>query len=158
MFGRFAERYLRVHIQSLNYSEFLLFHNLSPSPKALAAYLRWGGLPFMCNIPAEDIRTRSDYLGSIYDTIFVKDIISRKNVRNVAFINNLARFVADNSGKLFSSNSIAKCLKNSGSSVSSISNSSRSSRTSCGRGGVARGRGRCARGGDRRSNQPTCSC
>ena len=115
----FAGRYLRVHIQSLNYSEFLQFHKMSASPDALAAYLRWGGLPFLCNIPAEDIRTRTDYLGSIYDTIFVKDIINRKQVRNVAFIDNLARFVADNSGKLFSASSIAKYLKNGESSVSS---------------------------------------
>lgn len=115
----FAGRYIRVHIQSLNYREFLTFHQLSPSTEALAAYLRWGGLPFLCNIPAEDVRTRTDYLGSIYDTIFVKDIISRKQVRNVAFIDNLARFVADNSGKLFSASSIAKYLKGREMSVSS---------------------------------------
>lgn len=115
----FAGRYVRVHVQSLNYKEFLEFNRMPSSPEALAAYLRWGGLPFLCNIPADDVRTRTDYLGSIYDTIFVKDIISRKQVRNVSFIDNLARFVADNSGKLFSANSIAKYLKNNETSVSS---------------------------------------
>lgn len=115
----FAGRYVRVHVQSLNYKEFLEFNRMPSSPEALAAYLRWGGLPFLCNIPADDVRTRIDYLGSIYDTIFVKDIISRKQVRNVSFIDNLARFVADNSGKLFSANSIAKYLKNNETSVSS---------------------------------------
>ena len=115
----FAGRYIRVHVQSLNYREFLTFHQLQPSPEALASYLRWGGLPFLCNIPAEDIRTRTDYLGSIYDTIFVKDIITRRQVRNVTFIDNLARFVADNSGKLFSASSIAKFMKNGDISVSS---------------------------------------
>lgn len=115
----FASRYVRVHVQSLNYKEFLEFNRMPSSPEALAAYLRWGGLPFLCNIPADDVRTRIDYLGSIYDTIFVKDIISRKQVRNVSFIDNLARFVADNSGKLFSANSIAKYLKNNETSVSS---------------------------------------
>ena len=115
----FAGRYIRVHVQSLNYKEFLVFHHLQPSAEALAAYLRWGGLPFLCNIPAEDIRTRTDYLGSIYDTILVKDIISRRQVRNVTFIDNLAHFVADNSGKLFSASSIAKYMKNGDTSVSS---------------------------------------
>lgn len=115
----FAGRYVRVHVQSLNYREFLEFNRMPSSPEALAAYLRWGGLPFLCNIPADDVRTRTDYLGSIYDTIFVKDIIIRRQVRNVAFIDNLARFVADNSGKLFSANSIAKYLKNNETSVSS---------------------------------------
>ena len=115
----FAGRHVRVHVQSLNYKEFLEFNRMPSSPEALAAYLRWGGLPFLCNISADDVRTRIDYLGSIYDTIFVKDIISRKQVRNVSFIDNLARFVADNSGKLFSANSIAKYLKNNETSVSS---------------------------------------
>jgi predicted AAA+ superfamily ATPase len=59
----------------------------------------------------EDERTRTEYLGSIYDTIFVKDIVRRRNVRNVSLLDNLARFVADNSGKVFSANSIAKYLK-----------------------------------------------
>ena len=40
-------------------------------------------------------------------------------MRNVTFIDNLARFVADNSGKLFSASSIAKYLKNGDVSVSS---------------------------------------
>lgn len=115
----FAGRHVRVHVQSLNYREFLKFNHIPSSPEALAAYLRWGGLPFLCNIPADDVRTRTDYLGSIYDTIFVKDIIIRRQVRNVPFIDNLARFVADNSGKLFSANSIAKYLKNKETSVSS---------------------------------------
>lgn len=115
----FAGRYVRVHVQSLNYREFLEFNHIPSSPEALAAYLRWGGLPFLCNILADDVRTRTDYLGSIYDTIFVKDIIIRRQVRNVPFIDNLARFVADNSGKLFSANSIAKYLKNKETSVSS---------------------------------------
>lgn len=115
----FAGRYFQVHIYSLSYSEFLLFHNLQHSQQALVAYLRWGGLPFLKNIPAEDTRTRADYLCSIYDTIFVRDILNRKQIRNTAFIDNLARFVADNSGKLFSSNSIAKFMKGKGISVSS---------------------------------------
>lgn len=115
----FAGRYFQVHIYSLSYSEFLLFHNLQHSQQALVAYLRWGGLPFLKNIPAEDTRTRADYLCSIYDTIFVRDILNRRQIRNTAFIDNLARFVADNSGKLFSSNSIAKFMKGKGISVSS---------------------------------------
>ena len=107
----FAGRYHRVHVSSLDYQEFLLFYGLDDSDNALSLYLRWGGLPFLYRIPLEDERTRTEYLGSIYDTIFVKDIVRRKNVRNVSLLDNLAKFVADNSGKVFSANSIAKYLK-----------------------------------------------
>lgn len=115
----FAGRYLQVHILSLNYSEFLNFHKMEPSPDSLAQYLRWGGLPFLSLIPSDDTRTRTDYLGSIYDTIFVKDIIGRRPTRNIALFDKLAHFVAENTGKLFSANSISKYLKNTETSVSS---------------------------------------
>ena len=114
----FAGRYHRVHVSSLDYREFLQFYGLEDSDNAFSQYLRWGGLPFLYRIPLEDERTRTEYLGSIYDTIFVKDIVRRKNVRNVSLLDNLARFVADNSGKVFSANSIAKYLKGSNQAVS----------------------------------------
>lgn len=107
----FAGRYHRVHVSSLDYREFLLFYRQEDSDDAFSQYLRWGGLPFLYRIPLEDERVRTEYLGSIYDTIFVKDIVRRKNVRNVSLLDNLAKFVADNSGKVFSANSIAKYLK-----------------------------------------------
>lgn len=114
----FAGRYSRVHIGSLDYEEFLSFYVLEDNNEAFAQYLRWGGLPFLHRISLSDVRTRTDYIGSIYDTIFVKDIVRRRNIRNVAFLDNLARFVADNSGKIFSANSIAKYMKGRESSVS----------------------------------------
>lgn len=107
----FAGRYFDVHINSLNYEEFLRFYALQDSDDSLTAYLRWGGLPFLAQIPMADTKVRTDYLGSIYDMIFVKDVITRRKVRNVTMMDNLARFVADNTGKIFSANSIAKYLK-----------------------------------------------
>lgn len=107
----FAGRYFDVHINSLNYEEFLRFYALQDSDDSLTAYLRWGGLPFLAQIPMADTKVRTDYLGSIYDTIFVKDVITRRKVRNVTMMDNLARFVADNTGKIISANSIAKYLK-----------------------------------------------
>ena len=114
----FAGRYHRVHVSSLDYQEFLMFYGLEDSDTAFSQYLHWGGLPFLYRIPLEDERTRTEYLGSIYDTIFVKDIVRRRNVRNVSLLDNLVKFVADNSGKVFSANSIAKYLKGSSMAVS----------------------------------------
>jgi len=107
----FAGRCSELHIYSLDYQEFLHFHDIQDSDTALLSYLKWGGLPFMHNIPLDDTRSRIDYLGGIYNTIFIKDIVKRHNIRNVALIDNLARFIADNCGKLFSANSISNYLK-----------------------------------------------
>ena len=115
----FAGRYIRVHIHSLSYSEYLQFNSLQSSDDSLLSYLYWGGLPFLSNISSDDIRSKTDYLGSIYDTIFVKDIVTRKQIRNVNLVDNLAHFIADNNGKIFSANSIAKYLKGKDNAVSS---------------------------------------
>ncbi|MBQ3617781.1 MAG: AAA family ATPase, partial [Bacteroidales bacterium] len=55
----FSGRYMQVHVFSLDYGEFLDFNGITSSAEALAMYLKWGGLPFLSNIPADDTRTRN---------------------------------------------------------------------------------------------------
>ena len=55
----------------------------------------------------------------IYHTVFIKYVIIRNQIRNVPFLENLVRFLADNTGKLISANSIAKYMKSQGESITS---------------------------------------
>lgn len=48
-----------------------------------------------------------EYQIDIYHTVLLKDVIMRNQIRNVPFLENLVRFLADNIGKLISANSIA---------------------------------------------------
>lgn len=113
----FAGRHTSTKIYGLSYEEFLEFYQLSENEESFVEYMKWGGLPFLHKIPLSDERSRTDYLGDIYNTIFVKDILTRHKIRNVNLLNNLAGFIAENCGKLFSPNSIAKFLKNDASAV-----------------------------------------
>jgi hypothetical protein len=103
-------RYIEVHVHSLSYEEFLEFHHLEDNDKALIQYLHVGGLPNLALLPIDNKEIVNDYLNSIYNTIVLKDILQREQVRNVSFLENLSRFIADNIGKLFSPNSICKYL------------------------------------------------
>lgn len=107
-----AGRHCNIHIWGLNYEEFLLFNSLADLDESLLSYMNWGGLPFLHHIPMDDFRSRTDYLESIYNTIFMKDIVSKKQIRNTTLLDNLARFLASNTGKIISANSISKYLKN----------------------------------------------
>lgn len=111
-------RYKEIYIQSLCYSEFLEFHKLSDSDEALAGYIQYGGLPGLSKIGLDEEDAR-EYQMDIYHTVLLKDVIMRNNIRNVPFIENLVRFLADNTGKLISANSIAKYMKSQGESVTS---------------------------------------
>jgi len=115
----FAGRHTTIKVYGLNYQEFLQFYQLQDSDESLVAYMKWGGLPFLYQIPLDDVRSRTDYMGDIFNTIFVKDIVTRHKIRNLNLLGSLASFVAENSGKLFSPNSIAKYLKNGESAVTS---------------------------------------
>lgn len=108
----FAGRHTTIKVYGLNYQEFLQFYKLQDSDESLVEYMKWGGLPFLYQIPLDNVRSRTDYMGDIFNTIFVKDIVTRHKIRNINLLGNLAGFVAENCGKLFSPNSIAKYLKN----------------------------------------------
>ena len=48
----------------------------------------------------------------------MRDVIAREQIRNVPFIENLSRFIADNAGKLISTSSIVKFMKSQGEKIS----------------------------------------
>ena len=111
-------RYKEIYIQSLSYNEFLLFHKLTDSDESLGKYIQYGGLPGLARIGLDDDDAR-EYQMDIYHTVLLKGVIMRNQIRNVPFLENLVRFVADNTGKLISANSIAKYMKSQGESITS---------------------------------------
>ena len=111
-------RYKEIYIQSLSYNEFLEFHQLSDNDEVLALYIQYGGLPGLAKIGLEEDDAR-EYQMDIYHTVLLKDVIMRNQIRNVPFLENLVRFLADNTGKLISANSISKYMKSQGESIAS---------------------------------------
>lgn len=121
---RLGGRYVEIPIHSLSYREFLEFHGLDDSDESLHAYLRVGGLP---GLRLYDIREEipvRDYLQGVYNTIMMRDVVAREQIRNVPFIENLSRFISDNIGKLISTNSIVKFMKSQGEKISETITSS----------------------------------
>lgn len=111
-------RYKEIYIQSLSYEEFLVFHQLPDNDDSLAKYIQYGGLPGLAKIGLEEDDAR-EYQMDIFHTVLLKDVIMRNRIRNVPFLENLVRFLADNTGKLISANSIAKYMKSQGESITS---------------------------------------
>ena len=104
-------RYIEFHIQSLNYKEFLEFHQLEDIDSSLMKYLTYGGLPQLYRIGLENQDLAQDYLHNIYNTIILKDVIAREQIRNVPFLENLISFISDSTGKIISASSISKYMK-----------------------------------------------
>lgn len=107
--SRLAGRSVSIHVHPLTYKEFLTFHSLDDGDNALDAYLKYGGLPYLINLP--DQSTWNEYLSGITDAVVYRDVVSRHALRNTDFLNRLLLFVADNIGQIFSAKKIADYLK-----------------------------------------------
>lgn len=111
-------RYKEIYIQSLSYEEFLVFHQLPDNDDSLAKYIQYGGLPGLAKIGLEEDDAR-EYQMDIFHMVLLTEVIMRNRIRNVPFLEKLVRFLADNTGKLISANSIAKYMKSQGESITS---------------------------------------
>ena len=116
---RLSGRHVEIRVHPLTYMEFLQFHSLLDSDESLMAYLNYGGLPGLKTVGLDNEEQVWAYLASVFNTIMLKDIIERYDIRNVPFLNNLIVFYADTTGKLTSANSISKYMKSQNENVSS---------------------------------------
>ena len=104
-------RCVEYFIQSLDYEEFLEFHQLPDTDQSLISYLSNGGMPQLYRIGLQEQDLVKDYLQNVYNTIILKDIVEREEIRNVPLLKNLVSFVSDNVGKPISATSIVNYLK-----------------------------------------------
>ena len=111
-------RYKEIYVQTLSYNEFLTFHQLPDNDDSLAKYINFGGLPGLQKIGLDENDVR-EYQQDVLNTVLLKDVIMRNNIRNPVFLDNLIRFLADNTGKIVSANSISKFMRSQGQSITS---------------------------------------
>ena len=103
-------RYIEIPVYSLSYPEFLIFHGLKNQEASMKKYLKYGGMPFLKHLELKD-EIVYDYLKGILSSVMFRDVILRNEIRNSAFLENLIKFLADNTGQLFSARKISEYLK-----------------------------------------------
>lgn len=103
-------RYISFNIYPLNYKEFLEFHSLISSKESFLKYIKFWGLPYLKNLTLDEEIVYS-YLKDVVNTIILKDVVSRNNIRNVDFYKKLITYLASETGNIFSAKSISDYLK-----------------------------------------------
>jgi len=109
-------RYVQIHMLPLSFREFLDFNDYSRSGDTLRYFNRYieiGGMPGLTELRDSETALRS-YLGGIYNTIILKDIIQRNEVRDPPLLENIMRFIAGSVGNQISSKRISDYLTSSG--------------------------------------------
>ena len=82
----------------LSFKEFLTFNNYNNSnlEEKFNEYLKYGGLPAISLIKNNDLVLA--YLNEIYNTIVIKDIIDRNNIKDTALLENIIKYISSNIG------------------------------------------------------------
>lgn len=76
-------------------------------------YVVEGGMPFLATNLFE-YEQRKNYLSDVYNSIVLKDVISREQIREPELLKRIFSFVLANIGRDFSANSVVKFLRNEG--------------------------------------------
>lgn len=108
-----AGRYVTFKIMPFTFVECLQIQNIAnPTDSDLMNYLKFGGMPQRFSLSTEsEIKT---FLSDLYDSIVLKDIISRYKVKNVELLDKIINYLASTSSQIFSASSINNFFKNEG--------------------------------------------
>jgi predicted AAA+ superfamily ATPase len=106
-------RYIVIPMHPLSFKEFLQFRkvkNEEQYEKEFGLYLKYGGLPGIHFLKLED-EIVFQYIESIFNTILLKDIVQRYQVRDVSLLERITKFIFDNSGSITTAKKISDYLK-----------------------------------------------
>ncbi len=112
-------RFLAINVFPLSFGEYLLFMGHTAPDKislitqklvykiAFNEYLKAGGFPKTCSFE-EDLRRQEIIM--YYDTIILKDIVARYNLKNYDSVKKVAHYLLSNIGKTFNLNKVRLSL------------------------------------------------
>lgn len=109
-------RYVEIKMLPLSFKEYLDFNegNLSGTPeKDFNRYLEYGGLPAIPLLNNDRNMIRS-FLSGIFNTVLIKDVVQRNQVRDAALLESVVRYVVQNIGCEISTKKIADYLISAG--------------------------------------------
>lgn len=109
-----AGRYVEFVIYPFSFAEFFEM-NLLKNPNVdkstcFMQFLKTGGMPFLSNFPDDD-SAKTQYLIDIYNSVVLKDVVKRNNIRDVDTLERIVAYAFSNIGHIFSATSLSKYFK-----------------------------------------------
>lgn len=104
-----AGRYVSFKITPFTFSEVCELLNItdkSDLDETFNDYIKWGGMPqrFM----QSDDTSKKTYLSDIYDSIVIKDIVKRFNIKDIDLLNRIVTYILTTPAQTFSPESLKK--------------------------------------------------
>lgn len=109
-----AGRYIEFVIYPFSFAEFLEMNRQKNSQidksACFTAFLKTGGMPFLANFLGDD-SAKNQYLMDIYNSVVLKDVVKRNNIRDVDTLERIIAYAFSNIGHIFSATSLSKYFK-----------------------------------------------
>ena len=114
-----AGRYVSFKVTPFTFKEVCELLNITDSKdieNAFNDYIKWGGMPqrFM----QEDDISKKTYLNDIYDSIVIKDIVRRFNIKDIDLLNRIVTYILTTPSQVFSADSLKNYMKSESRNVS----------------------------------------
>ncbi len=107
-------RYVQIEMLPLSFKEYMeSTGDMNERGIKYVQYLENSSFPYALELKGQQEEIR-DYLEGIYNTIVVKDIVSRKKITDMMMLKSVLRFVFDNIGSPLSSKKIADTMTSGG--------------------------------------------
>lgn len=107
-------RYVEFVIYPFSFEEYLesrkQMQGEVDSSSAFRSYLEIGGMPFLSSL-AFDRSASLQYLRDVYNSVILKDVVRRNNIRDVDLLERIITYVMANVGHTFSARSISNYFK-----------------------------------------------
>lgn len=103
-------RYVLFNINPLSYKEYIKLTNKDGYDMlSFWDYAKWGGLPNRCEFENEiDIK---NYLHSVYDSIILRDVVKRLNLKDTILFDMILQYLIETAGREFSAENISRYLE-----------------------------------------------
>ena len=103
----FRGRATQVHVFPLSFEEVYSYVG-GDERKALEGYMLYGGMPRI--LALEEDRDKKDYLSSLYEELYIRDIAERNSIEREDILNDILDFLASQISSLTNPNNIANAL------------------------------------------------
>lgn len=114
-----AGRYVSFKITPFTFKEVCDLLNLKDKndiDKQFSDYIRWGGMPQLF-MQTDDL-SKKTYLSDIYDSIVIKDIVKRFNIKDIDLLNRIVTYILTTPSQTFSPENLKKYFESESRSVS----------------------------------------
>jgi len=110
---KLTARYIEISMLPLSFPEFSQIVATTDKRERFYQYLNMGAFPYAARF-VDNSLAHSQYLEGIYNTVLVKDVMTRTGLNDITLLKSIANFLANNVGSPVSTKKIADTLTSNG--------------------------------------------